>query len=322
MLSRIANGLSDLGQSVERAQHVAQIVEVNHKMNLERASDDEMEVWQAISDAFDGQTQSPDERDIYEELVLADTHPYSVRYCVGRARFEGRAMREHISEEMWLHLNQAHLYFDALKFDSVLGIGRSEFNRRVTIFSDALSGLADDTMIRGEAWAFFKIGKLTERASMICQVLRIKESLITPGRDGAPIDVHQWQALLRSISGYEAYRRVNDARIVPSRVLEFVLKRKDFPRSLAGCLTEIREIMPVISPPPELDFIVTHLMEQLTGTRTEELLEDGSFPSFLDEISDLCSELSTATDQAFFTSSRSAQFVDAEAMGLGAVIQQ
>ena len=190
MLSRVARSLFELGRSVERAHHVAQIIEVSHKMNLERVDHNEAEVWQAISNAFGGDPSVTLEREIYEGFVLSETHPYSVRKCVGQARFEGRAMREHISEEMWLHLNHTHLEFKTITFESVMSVGRSEFNRRVTIFSDALSGLADDTMIRGEAWAFLRIGKLTERASMICKILKIKQKSITPELDGGPIDVH------------------------------------------------------------------------------------------------------------------------------------
>ena len=326
MLSRIANGLFDLGRAVERAQHVTQIIEVNHKMNLERAFDDDGEVWQAISDAFAADLVCPQERDVYERLVLSHDHPFSVRRCVGRARFEGRATREHISEEMWLHLNQTHLSFEALTFDSILAIGRSEFNRRVTIFSDAHSGLADDTMIRGEAWAFLRIGKLTERACMICRVLKIKESLITPGRVDAPIDTHQWQALLRSLSGYESYRRVYDARIIPSRVLEFVLQRENFPRSLAGCLIEIQSVMDVFSgsreQAVELDLLISHLLEDVRQAQPEQLLDDASFSTFLDQISRRCKQLSKTMDRTFFSSIRPTPKYGFEVGTIGAVVQQ
>ena len=326
MLSRIANGLFDLGQSVERAQHMAQIIEVNHKMNLERAIQDDAEVWRAISDVFDGHINHPTEREIYERFVLSEDHPYSVRHCVGRARFEGRAMREHISEEMWLHLNHTHLSFETLTFDSIRAVGRSEFNRRVTVFADALCGLADDTMIRGEAWAFLRMGKLSERAAMICQTLRVKESLITPERGAAPVDAHQWQALLRSLSGYEPYRRVYDARIVPRRVLEFVLKQENFSRSLAGCLIEMRRTIDVLAAstggPRDLDLLVTRILETLRLTDPGELLTSGSFSIFLAELSELCHQMERAADRSFFATLRPPVDHDLEVRSIGAVVQQ
>ena len=111
MLSRIARGLYDLGRQIERAQHVVRILEVNHKTNLERATTDDANVWIAIAEAFGCEGDAPSEEGLYRELVLSSVHPYSVRRCIESARDEGRAMRDHISEEMWLHLNGMHLSF-------------------------------------------------------------------------------------------------------------------------------------------------------------------------------------------------------------------
>lgn len=310
MLSRIAKGLFDLGQAVERAQQVAQILEVNHKMNLERGLHDEEDVWRTISEAFGCKIEAPDERKIYECLVLSDDHPYSVRRGIEQARFEGRAMREHISEEMWLHLNHTYLKFKPITFESIVASGRSEFNQRVRIFSDALVGLTDDTMIRGEAWAFLKVGKLSERASMICKVLKIREAAIIPEQGGAPVDVHQWQTLLRSLSGYEPYRRAYDARIDPNRVLDFVLKRGDFPRSLTGCLCEMRRAVAVISAGSQssvaLDLFIARFLEDLRLLRSDQFLENGTLPAYLDDVDEACREMEQQIKLTFFSSLRPA----------------
>jgi hypothetical protein len=59
VLSRIARGLCDLGRHIERAQHVVRILEVNHKMNLERAVSDDANVWIAIAEAFECEGNLP-----------------------------------------------------------------------------------------------------------------------------------------------------------------------------------------------------------------------------------------------------------------------
>lgn len=325
MLSRIARGLYDLGRAVERAQHVVRILEVNHKMNLERAAQDEYEVWSAISEAFDCELDYPDERSLYGLLVLSETHPYSVRRCIADARDEGRAMREHISEEMWLHLNRTHLELSNLDFDAILAIGRSEFNRRIEIFADALYGLADDTMIRGESWSFLHIGKLAERATMICRILEIKRKSIVKEFEGEPVDVHQWQALLRCLSGYEPYRRAYDARIVPARVLEFVLQRPDFPRSLTCTLSDMRRAIQVVSGnnalQMQLDRSVGQLLEALRLTDPHELVASGSFESERRNLDRRCLEIMEAMDLAYFTSLRPASNPIMAAPGAGLVPQ-
>lgn len=326
MLSRIARGLYDLGRSVERAQNVARILEVNHKMNLERSALEDGEIWSAIADSFSCGLESPDERSLYGVLVLSSHHPYSVCRCIAEAREEGRAMREHISEEMWLHLNRAHLDFQVLTFDSVVSIGRSEFNRQVEVFADALHGLADDSMIRGPSWAFLKLGKLMERALMVCRILEIRRKASGLGVSGGPVDVYQWQALLRSLAGYEPYRRAYDARVVPSRVLEFVLQRREFPRSLSCSLEEMRGAFLVVSSGSalqlELEQRTIRILEDLRGYDVEQMLNQASFDVDLERLLSSLERLESLVELAYFTSHRPASAPISVAPGAGLVAQQ
>jgi uncharacterized alpha-E superfamily protein len=327
MLSRIARGLCDLGRQVERAQHVVRILEVNHKMNLDRASLDEGNVWTAISESFECDLQQPSEFGLYHELVLSTTHPYSVKRCIASARDEGRAMREHISEEMWLHLNGAHLSLADLSYEEILRIGRSELNRRIEVFGDSFHGLADDTMIRGESWCFLRMGKLIERIEMICRILEIKRKslALAPESEGAPIDVHQWQALLRSVSGYEPYRRAYDARIVPERVLDFVIKRPDFPRSLTCALLDLRRALDGIPggnvSEQRLVRDVDRFIEELHLMDTTEVTRKGSFGSELQRLQRRCSSIDEGLELSYFTSLRPASAPIAASPGSALVPQ-
>ncbi len=308
MLSRIARGLYELGRNVERAQNVARILEVNHKMNLERESVDRANVWLAISESFDCGLTTPTEQSVYDALVLSESAEHSVRRCIRAARDEGRAMRDHISEEMWLHLNQMHLALDHLSFASILDIGRSEFNRRIEVFADAFHGLADDTMIRGESWSFLRVGKLCERALAVCQILEIKRKSLSPGAEGAPIDVYQWQALLRSLSGYEPYRRAYDARIVPERVLGFVMQRPDFPRSMLCVLSDLGSALDVVtgSSPMQLSLErdLDRLLDDLQAQDPSEFLRAGTFETELHALHRRCRQLVDHVELAYFTSLR------------------
>ncbi len=328
MLSRIARGLYDLGREVERGQNVIRVLEVNHKMNLERASVDEANVWTAIADAFGCCEEQPTERHLYDCLVLSDDHEYSVRRCIRSARDEGRAMRDHISEEMWLHLNRAWLDLADLSFDRVLQMGRSEFNRQIEVFCDAFHGLADDTMIRGESWAFLRTGKLFERAILICRILEIKRKslALAPETLGDPLEVHQWQALLRSLSGYEPYRRAYDARIIPHRVLEFVLQRDDFPRSLTCTLRTLQSTLDELNGTNarqmQLVFDLDRLLKQVGAIDTDEIVRSGSFEHELHWIEERLLTLADEFETGYFTSSRPASQPITAAPGAGLVPQQ
>jgi uncharacterized alpha-E superfamily protein len=312
VLSRIARGLYGIGRDVERAQNVVRVLEVNHKMHLERAPVDRSNVWLAISEAFETGLAAPDEASLYGELVFSPTHLHSVRRCIRSARDQTRAMRDHVSEELWLHLNQAHLELLPADFTGVLAVGRSEFNRRVELFADAFYGLADDTLVHGPAWHFLRIGRFVERAAMICRILEVKRKALLqlPEAAGAPIDVHQWQALLRSLSGYEPYRRAYDARIVPARVVEFVLQRADFPRSLTHALVQVADSLRALpgEHPASGGLLrgVSLLCDELRLLDPRELLLAGALEREVQLLARRCDELAAAVERSFFTSFRPA----------------
>ena len=310
MLSRIANSLYVMGRAVERVQSVTRILEVNHKMHLEHLAGSNAAIWQAIAHSFLCPIEDYSEEELYRVLVCSDSHPYSVRRCLREARDEGRSMRDHISDEMWLHLNRSYLEYKDVDFQKVIEIGRSEFNRRIEVFCDALYGLADDTMIHGEAWAFFKMGKYMKRALMLCRILHVKRAAISPSLNGAPADVYHWQALLRSVSGYEPYRRAHDARIVPERVLEFVLQNKQFPRSLAYALGEMRGCLPfLVSKSPlerHLDQLLKDLLDRLRTIEISRAIHADFFGGEISYLNEVCLEIADMVELAFFTSLRPA----------------
>ena len=312
LLARIALGLFQMGRDIERAQNVARVLEVNHKMHLERESLDGGNVWIAIADAFGIPSAAPDEAVLYAELVASRSGLHSVARCVAVAREQGRTLRDHISEEMWLHLNRFHLGFASVGFAEVVQRGRSEFNRDVETFCDAFFGLADSTMIHAAPWHFLRIGRFLERAAMICRILEIKRKSLSlaPGAEGRPLDVHQWQGLLRSVSGYEPYRRVYDARIAPERVVDFVLKSPDFPRSLLHSLMQVAVSLDRVASGStaqlELRRGLDDLLFELRHLSSRELLGDGGLERTIRFIWRRCEDLERGLEAAYFGNRRPA----------------
>src|SRR6185503_9129008 len=52
-------------------------------------------------------------------------------------------------------------------------------------------------------------------------------------------DFYHWSAILRSVSGFEVYRKVYRNVIRPEKVAELLILRPDMPRSLAACMHEV-----------------------------------------------------------------------------------
>ncbi len=321
MLSRIAEALYRTGRDVERVQNVVRILEVQHKMHLARQSWNPSSGWMPLFEAFAVEdADEPTEEALYTVLVLDPDHPFSARGRIAAARERARSLRESISEEMWEHLNRFHLELAPLGFADIRRIGRSEFNRRIELFCDAFHGLADDTMIHGAEWHFLRLGKFLERATMLCKILDVKRKTLelSPEQEGRPIDFHQWQGMLRSVSGYEPYRRVFDARIVPARVLDLVLTHPDFPRSYCHCLARIEESLEAVA---SGSWAQRDLLAEVRKTRSEVAAEPGAallhggLEAHVRTLSRRCAAMATGIENAFFRTRRPAPQVTARDPG-------
>lgn len=304
MLSRIGEELYRMGREIERAQNVVRVLEVAHKMALVRQSLDDAITWLPLYSSFEVAPFEPCESELYERLVLDPEHPYSVSRCLRTARERGRSLRDHISEEMWAYLNRAHLGLQGLSFETIRRDGRSEFAFRIETLCDAFHGIADDTMMHGSEWRFLRVGKFLERAEMTARILHVKsQSLaIMPGATGRPIDVHQWQAMLRSLAGFEPYRRCFDARILSSRVLEFVLRHPDFPRSMGYCISRVDSHLPEESRGPKesgLRQSLADLLRHLEGTDVEALVSR-DLGAYSEDLMRRTASLSAALETACF----------------------
>jgi len=327
VLSRIARGLYEIGRALERAQNTIRILEVNHKMHLERESVADGNIWEAVADAFGLEVVGPDEAALYEALVFSEKHRHAVLASIRLAREHGRAARDHISEEMWLFLNESYLALRPLGFADVQRTGRSDFNRRIEISCDGFHGLADSTMNHGSAWHFLRAGRFVERAGMVCRVLDIKrKSLVNAAEVGRPVDVHQWQTLLRSLSGYECYRREHDARIEPGRVLSFVLQNPEFPRSLRFALDSLAaSLRRVASSNPaqtEVQLLVHELGREIRDLDCGDLLANGELELVNPKLRRQVDALDRVLGVAFFGSLRPTPAPVVVAAGATQVAQQ
>ena len=302
MLSRIARGMYELGRRIESAENVTRILDVNHRMSLELDYFSDLDVWSPMlaitrsRELFDDLYDEVNEANVYDFLLFSDDNPNSVMVSLRLSREYARTMRERISEEMWEHLNEMHLEMQQTDLKQVFSKGSYHFNKHIQSFCNAFQGYADNTMVHGEAWQFLRLGRNLERAAMTSRILAIKYHMLLPESDevGRPLDLHQWQALLRSVSGFEAYRRLYRARISPPQVVNLMLYDPRFPRSLCYCITQVQNGLRGIRTHTESQRL---LYAQVASFREE--LEEGSGKRVLQEgllhhveyVEDYCSKI-------------------------------
>lgn len=310
MLSRIARNLFELGQQIERTENIARLLEVNEKMTIQGESGPEIDIWSPIlaathtAEAYHQQYEEVTRGRVLNYLLWDDTHHYSVVSCLTRARQLARTVRERISEEMWYLLNSA--YHDFHKLRNIRE--QQVFNWKIQRFCNSFYGLANNTMVHGQSWHFLQLGVALERALMSCSILEMKYHILLPHADdvGKPVDLHQWQGLLRSVSGYEAYRRLYLARIEPANVINLLLINVRFPRSVNYCIQQAHASLKGIGMYSEEQFRlfmrVEEFLEDLReGIDGKSILASGLL-EFLQGIQERIETLIGLTHQAYFNS--------------------
>ena len=93
-------------------------------------------------------------------------------------------------------------------------------------------------MTRGEGWHFLQIGTYLERADSTSRILDLKYHILLPQGEevGGNVDTVQWQAVLKSCSAFEAYRKIHTGQVTPWTVAEFIILHDSFPRSIRFCV--------------------------------------------------------------------------------------
>jgi uncharacterized alpha-E superfamily protein len=257
MLSRVADSIYWMTRYIERAENVARFVDVNLHLMLDLPVESEQQ-WEPLINVTGDREQFEEHFDTFTResviqfLTFDPDYPNSILGCVHRARENARSVRQVISSEMWVQVNRFHLMVRNAAFSEFdLMAAPHEFFTQVKMSGHTFEGIMDATMSHNEAWHFGRLGRLLERADKTTRILDMKYFILLPDVTyvGSPYDNIQWAALLRSASGLEMYRK-RHGRIVPRKVVEFLLLDPDFPRAVRYCVRGAEESFRAISGSP------------------------------------------------------------------------
>lgn len=258
MLSRLADSLYWTGRYVERAENVARFIGVNLSLSLDAPPLDGPQQWQPLVVTsgdyhdFELRYNEPNQHNVIQFLLLDPDNPNSVYSSIRQARENARTMREVISTEMWEQLNSFYLMVQGAATSPDVGVETlNTFCRNVKVLSHLFSGVTDATLSHGEAWHFFNMGRLIERADKTARILDVKYFILLPKVEdvGTPYDNILWTALLKSASASEMYRK-KYSHIQPNRVAEFLLLDREFPRSIRYCVIQAEQSLRSITGSP------------------------------------------------------------------------
>jgi uncharacterized alpha-E superfamily protein len=243
LLSRYAENLFWLARYVERAENLARILDVNETFSRDsRGGQNWRSVLQLYGDEarFKALHGTATAESVLRFYVTDAANPTSIVSAVRSARENARALRPLISNEMWTQVNVLHNRLGALGDGALAAGNRARLFGQVKEACQTHVGVMEGTFYRGQGWHFCRMGRYIERADQTTRLLDIKYHLLlpNPGDVGSPLDVSQWNALLRSAAGYQAFRQIHPEGITPRRVAGFLLLDARFPRSVALCVRE------------------------------------------------------------------------------------
>jgi uncharacterized alpha-E superfamily protein len=234
----VANALYWMGRYLERAENLTRCLLVTEELATEiRAFNEKLaqDEWTDIGLIFPGGVEGTTDLDRLRGFLGAPSNPYSVLFSLGRARENARAIREALSLEVFVTLNETFRALEARTHGGLADYAdiRDALGSTHTGLM-SIVGAVEHTLSRDQGWLFLKLGESLERVYRAVIVLRAKlPGLLVPPPDRElPIYYSQWRSLLRSLSSLENYRRIHGARLEPSAVIEFVLYDPHAPRSV------------------------------------------------------------------------------------------
>ena len=311
MLSRTADHLYWMSRYIERAENTARLLDIAYQTSLQPQSADESEqTWRSLvsiselNTLYGGKYSTINGRNVMEFMVADESNLSSIFNCLRAARENARAVRGSLTTEVWETMNQTWLEFRRLLREGALQRDPSQFFEWVKYRSHLSRGVTVGTMLQDEAFHFIRIGSFLERSDNTARLLDVKfyrqEQTQTGHEDAghdAARDFYYWSAVLRSVSGFEIYRKVYSNVIQPDKVAELLILRPDMPRSLSHCITRMQANLKRVANPQSSETLrrVGRLEAKLAFGSIDEILAEGLHPfldGFLAEVSDLGDRIS------------------------------
>ena len=274
LLSRVADSVYWMARYIERAENVARFIGVNLNLQIDLPLAPSQQ-WQPLvdtsgdSEAFKDRYGVATQVRVIEWLAYHPENPSSIASCLRYARENARSVRETISSEMWAQVNSMYLQIQTQRSLPEPERMLDAF-REIRMGCHLFEGVTDATMSHNEAWHFMRLGRMLERADKTSRILDVKYFMLLPSvRDvGTPYDDIHWTAVLKSVSGFEMYRKKH-GRITPSDVVDFLVMDNEFPRAVRFCMKSASESLQSITGTPVGAF--RYRSEQLMGQLRAEL---------------------------------------------------
>lgn len=314
MLSRVADAMFWMSRYVERAEHVARMLEVNFHLDLDLhgvvAGPQDLQ-WRALLEILQLAYPSEEEEEpldavVTERLTFDMQTATSIMSCVNRSRNNARSIRGSISSDMWRELNKLYWRLNDPEFRGHAQESPHDLYYTVQIGGQLFQGVCDATLNHDEGWQFIQLGKYLERADKTLRVLDVRyrqlRAMVEPSE--LSLATLHWASVLKACLAYQAYQRLYISRVEPERVVEFLLFNPEFPYSVRFCLEAAAKALADIGggedgrPGGRARHILGRAISDLEFAEPDEVFAQG-LPEFLAATSQRCAQVSVAVNRQY-----------------------
>ena len=257
MLSRTADSLYWMARYTERAENTARLIDIGLQQSLLPGQQREAEASLAgmlglaeLMPIYQKKFGGVNPESVIRFMVLDEENPSSIWCSLHQARENARAVRGQITTGLWEITNSTWLEFLKLCDEGLPLADPGKFFEWVQMRSHLSRGITIGTMLKDEAFRFIRLGTFLERADSTARMIDVRfhdiesqdaktGTLDAADPEFAVREFYHWEAVLRSLSGFEAYRKVFRDTISGTRVAELLILNPDMPRSIAACMNEV-----------------------------------------------------------------------------------
>ncbi len=313
MLSRVANSIYWMARYIERAENLARFVDVTLNIVLDhnRAGEQWEPLIRATGDekVFEETYGEYNSENVRRFLTFDPGYSGSIISSINAARENARTVREAISSEAWEVLNEYYLMLRRASAKDI-SLANSTLYAEVKKQSHLFSGVLDSTMSRDEGWYFANVGRFLERADKTSRILDVKYFTILPSVSsvGSTVDDLLWAAVLRSVSGFEMFRKRRHTLTV-EHIIDFLVLDPNFPRSIFYCIRTVAGSLSRLGGSGDPDgnpaqLGVNEIINKLSTSNNRSILDMG-LHQFIDSLQVDLNEVGAELNRLYFARRRS-----------------
>jgi uncharacterized alpha-E superfamily protein len=302
MLSRVAENIYWMSRYIERAENTARLVSVGTSLMLDlpkgmRQGWGPLIAISGCDEIYRKKHDDYGERAVLRFMIGAMDNPASILVSLQNARENCRTIRDIVPREVWEQINALHLFACEHMQEGLTKRGRHPFMKQIVLRCQTIAGKVSGTMLRDQGYQFLRLGCSLERADMTTRILDVSSAnlLHEDGPDLEPFANNRWMAVLKSLSGYQMYRRSQQPRVHRSAVVRFLLQSRIFPRAVYYCVNQVAVSVSELPRNESTLRVIGRLKRSLTSSEVHRL-DQQSLHAYIDElqitISDLHRELS------------------------------